>query len=339
MATAMDEYAPFDAGAGADVTEDTWRAMMRRTNVSGVVKSSLLELLPFGDSTGMQVKVNTGECVIESYWGRQNSTETLGIASNATGSTRFDLVIARANWVANQVELDVLTGTTVPPQLTRDTSKWEIPLGLVTVTNGAVTITAANVQDARQWGGPPVMTVTDDFLWWGDKISTCSRFNASGDSQIASGSLYTQRMHSLGEQTCSQIKLCPTVLPVGGTTTVRIFRGYRSDKLVDFIDPTTSTFLYGGSAGAEHVSAFTPTTFRAGETIVIAVAGSGTSTAATLASNLLTFSVGNATAFLNPSATVGPMVSGSKGAGMPTTINLYDGTWTKRDRVHWAALS
>lgn len=338
MATVLDTYAPFDAGPGANVTEDTWRAMMRRGNIAGVVKGVGGELLPFGDSTGMQIKIPAGECVIESYWGSSTSTKTLAVTANATGSTRYDLVVARANWVANTVEFDVVAGTTVPPAVTRNTSMWEVPLAVVTVTNGAVTITAAQVQDARQWGGPPVTTVTDDFLWWGDKLSTCSRFNVTGDNTVTNTNLYVARMHSLGEQTCSEIRLCPAVLPVAGTTTVRIFRGYRLDQLTTFVDPTTSTFLYGGTAGAVHSSAIPTQTFRAGETIVIAVAGASTTTASSLASNAVTMAV-NSSTFLNPSTSAGPMVTAFRTTVMPTTMNLLDGSWTKRDRVFWAALA
>lgn len=339
MATAMDVYEPFDAGAGANVTEDGWRAMMRRGNIAGVVKGASAELLPFADSSGMQVKFAAGEVVIEGYWGQSTGTKIVSVAANASGSTRYDLMIARADWSNNVVELAVVTGTPgagKPPDVTRDTTKWEIPIGVVKVINGAATIAGADISDARQWGGPPVATVTDDFLLWQDKLSTCARFNVTGDNAVTNNNLYIARLHSLGEQTCSEIRLCPTVLPVGGTTTVRIFRGYRQDLLGTFIDPTTSTFLYGGTAGAVHVSAIPTTTFRAGETIVIAVAGAGTSTAATLASNAVTFT-GNASTFLNP--VPAPMVTAFKPATMPTSLNLLDGSWGKRDRLFWAALA
>src|SRR5690242_6633787 len=207
MAASMDSYAPFDSGAGSNVTEDGWRAMMRRGNISGVVKGQGSELLPFGDSSGMQVKVPTGEAVIEGYWGQVASTKTLPISSNSSGSTRLDLVVARAHWGNNVVEVDVITGTpgSGVPGVTRDSVRWEIPLAVVTVANGAATISAANVTDARQWGGPPVTTVTDDFLWWGDKISSCSRFNVTGDNAVTNNNLYVVRMHSLGEKTVSLI--------------------------------------------------------------------------------------------------------------------------------------
>lgn len=341
MAAPMDEYAPFDTGAGSNVTEDGWRSMMRRVSISGVVRGQGSEMLPFGNSTGMLVSIPPGEVQIESHWGKINTTQTHAITSNSSGSTRYDLVVARANFTTNVVEFDVLAGTPgagAPPAVTRNTAQWEVPLAVVVVVSGAVTIAAADVRDARQWGGPPVTTVTDDFLWWGDKISSCSRFNITGDNAAANSNLYFVRMHSLGEQTCSEIRLCPSVLPSGGTVAVRIFRGFRADLLTSFVDPTTSTFLYGGSAGSVHTSAIPATTFRAGEIVVVAIRSDSTGTAPSLFSNAISASVAT-TNFLNPFAS-SVMVTGFKAtASMPSTLNLLDSSWTKRDRVFWTALA
>lgn len=341
MAVAADVYMPFDTGPGSNVTEDGWRAMTRYNNIAGVVRSIGSEMLPFGDSTGMQVKVSDGRVVIEGYYGQFNSTTILPITSNSSGSTRIDTVVARVDWTTNnRVELDVIAGTpgnNTGPSPTRDSSKWEIPIALVTVASGAVTIASTSVFDVRQWGGPPTITTTDDFRMYKDRISTCPRYNVSGDAPVVNGNLYVAVMVSPGEQLINQIKLLPSVLPVGGTTTVRIFRGFRYDNLASFVDPTTSTFLSGGTAGQEHVSAITPTLFRAGEYIAVAVAGSGTSTACTLAQNAVTFT-GNASSFLNPQST-GIWTTAFKTGSMPTAMNLADGTWTRRDRVFWAALA
>lgn len=341
MAAAMDSYAPFDSGAGSSVTEDGWRSMQRRISIAGVVRGQGSEMLPFGDSTGMQVKIPSGEVQIESHWGAITSTKTHAITSNSSGSTRYDLVVARANWTTNVVEFDVLAGTPgagTAPAVTRNTAQWEIPLAVVTVVNGAVTIAAADVKDARQWGGPPVMTTTDDFNYWGDRISSCSRYNVSSTNSLTNGQMYVARMTSLGEQTCTKIRLCPSTLPVGGTTTVRIFKGYRQDQLTSIVDPTTSTFLYGGSVDTVHESAIPSTTFRAGEVIVVAVLGLSTSTSASLITNAVTWSAGNASTFLNVQSA--NLATAFKAAGaMPSSLNLLDGSWNLRDRVFWSALA
>lgn len=327
---------PFD---GQSVTEDGWRAMQRRTNVSGVVRNQANEMRPFGDSTGMVMKIDTGECWIESYWGGNTAITPLSITNNSSGSTRYDVAIARANWTTNEVNLDILVGSPGPPQPTRNSSLWEIPLAVIKVGNGVSTINAADVLDARQWAGPPVSTGPDDFLLFGDRISTCSRFNVSATNALTNTNLYVSRMHNLGEPTCSTIRLLPSTLPVAGTTQVRIFKGPRMDQLNTVIDPTTSTFLYGGSADTIHSSAIPQTTCRAGEAIVVAVLGLSTTTAAQLVTNAVTWPAGNASNFLNPSTT-STMTTAFKTVGsMPSSLNLLDGSWTVRDRVFWAALA
>lgn len=338
MATDFEKYKPFDAGAGANVTEDDWRGMQRRISVAGVMRNVMNEcnVIPF---SGMTIVVDTGEVWIESYWGQTTNWLQLGVAANSSGSTRYDLVVARVDWVLNKVMVEIVQGTSGgPPAPTRDTSKWEIPLAVIVVANGAVTISAANIKDARQWGGPPVTTVPDDWSWYQDKISSSLRFNVNGDAAAVNTNLYVVRIQSLGEQMCSKIRMCPTVLPIAGTTVVRIFYGPRLDLLNNFIDPTTSTFLYGGTAGAVHESAFTPRLFRAGENVAIAVRGASTTTAASLA-NVAVTSTANMSTFLNPDATNGPVVTAFKTATMPSTLNLLDGSWTMRDRVWWAALA
>jgi hypothetical protein len=269
------------------------------------------------------------------------------VATSHATLTRLDLVVARLDKTNNQVLTGVVTGTAagspVVPDLTRNSAIYEVPLAVIAVAAGAVTVTAANVTDARQWGGPPVTTVTDDFLLYGDRISSCQRISVADANAVTNGFLYFVRMHSLGDQTVSQIRMHPTTLPVAGTTTVRIFRGYRQDRLTSFVDPTTTTFLYssGGSAASVHTSAFPATTFRAGEVVVVAVLGLSTTTAAQLSTqNTGTLTGGESANLLNPSTTA-TMVTGFKSgvASMPTTLNLLDGSWTRRDRMFWVALA
>lgn len=155
MATAFDQYAPFDSGPGANVMESTWRAMMRRAVMTGVVAGVLNEMLVFGDSTGMQVKISTGECWIEGHWGQLATQKTQSITAAHATLVRLDRVIARCDFVNNRIEYDVLVGTpgsSTPPTLTQNTSIWEIGLALVTVPAAAATITAGNVTDQRTWG-------------------------------------------------------------------------------------------------------------------------------------------------------------------------------------------
>jgi hypothetical protein len=156
VATSLDQYSPFDSGPGADVQEDTWRRFMRHLLPTGVIGDEGGEFEVYADSTGMQVKVRTGECWIRAHWGESTTEKTLGIAAapTATGTSRKDRVILRADFGGNLIELDVLTGVagTAPavPALTRNSLMWEIPVAVVTVGTGVLTIAAADVRDDRQ---------------------------------------------------------------------------------------------------------------------------------------------------------------------------------------------
>lgn len=149
MATTLDQYMPYDSGPGANVTETGWRRFMKHLRGDGVIRNYANEFLAYGDSSGRQVKVKTGECWIQGNWGESTTEKIMSIAANSSGNPRVDRVILRNDFGANRIEIDVLTGTPAAspsaPALTQNTSKWEISLAVVAVANGAVTITAGNV--------------------------------------------------------------------------------------------------------------------------------------------------------------------------------------------------
>jgi hypothetical protein len=157
MPTTANSYGPYDAGAGANITEAFWRTFMSRLAPSAVLAGVSNELAPSGDSTGMQVKVATGAAWVRGAYGEWTGITTLPIAAVggiAGGQSRIDSIIVRNDFVSNRVELDVLTGTAgvspVAPTLTQSSSIWEILLGNVgSMTNATTTITAAMVSDGR----------------------------------------------------------------------------------------------------------------------------------------------------------------------------------------------
>lgn len=160
MAVNANSYMPFDSGAGANVTESGWRSFMqlmtgRGDMANGVIRSITNTCQVYGDSSGLQVKVKTGQVWIKSHWGEVSSEITLPIASNSSGNPRKDLVVARAHFTNNVVQFDVITGTPAGsptlPSPTQNTTMWEVPLAEVSVANGAGTITSTNVQDGRRY--------------------------------------------------------------------------------------------------------------------------------------------------------------------------------------------
>lgn len=153
MPTSLDLYLPFDAGAGANVTEDNWRKMARHWLGSGVLSNEDNELQVYGDSSGMQVKVKIGKGMIRGHYGETTVEKILPIAANASGNPRIDRVVLRGDFVNNRLEVDIIQGTPAAspaaPAVTQNTSIWEQSLAQVAVANGAVTIAAGNVTDER----------------------------------------------------------------------------------------------------------------------------------------------------------------------------------------------
>ena len=148
MATSLDTYMPYDSGPGSNVSEDGWRQFARHFRGDGVIRNIGGLFAPFGDSTGMQVKVPTGECWIRGQWGTSTAQKTMPIAAAHATLQRLDLVILRNDFILNRIEVDVLTGTAgsgVYPSLTQNTSKWEIQLAKVVVDAAVSTIAAGKV--------------------------------------------------------------------------------------------------------------------------------------------------------------------------------------------------
>lgn len=154
----LEQYAPFDSGAGADMTEGMWRNLFRNIRDDGVIATQqypaeATELLVFADSTGMRVKIHPGEVWLQGHWGETLTQRVLPIESSDATHPRVDLVVARANYVDNKIELDVRTGTPaaspVPPTTTHNTALWETPLAEVRVDANVVTIAGSTITDKR----------------------------------------------------------------------------------------------------------------------------------------------------------------------------------------------
>lgn len=151
--TALDSYFPFDAGNGANITEDQWRKMARFWLPTGPISDEDNELEVFADSTGMQVKVRTGKAWIRGHYGESTAEKTLSVAAADGSNDRIDRAVLRADFTANTITLVVLEGTpaTTPaaPSLMQSASRWEISLAQVAVGTSVSTIDAGDVTDER----------------------------------------------------------------------------------------------------------------------------------------------------------------------------------------------
>lgn len=147
---------PFE---NANTTEAQYSQLFRRLQVTGVSGSpATTDLKPFGDSSGLQVKVPAGFAVVRGHAYHSDAQETLAIAAANASNPRNDLVVLRLNPTANTVVLAVLTGTPAAtpadPSLTQtDEGTFEVALARVVVAANASTIAAGAVTDLRPFLG------------------------------------------------------------------------------------------------------------------------------------------------------------------------------------------
>lgn len=130
-----------------------WSKLASNWLSSGVIKGALNSLQVYADSTGLQVKVKSGQAFIKGHFFESDSEVTLPIGTPDTSLNRIDRVIVRLDWTANTIQFAVLQGIAgaiySAPSLTTNTSRWEIPLAQITVAPSVTTITADRVTDER----------------------------------------------------------------------------------------------------------------------------------------------------------------------------------------------
>lgn len=150
-------YGPFDAGAGANVQENFWSQMARLWRPSGVIPTyegqKLNALEVYGDSSGMQVMVKSGECWIKGHLLVSTAIETVAIEAADATYNRIDLIVCQLDWVNNEMSLTKVTGTPagspVAPSPIQTPAIWQIPLATVDVDAAVTAIAAGDVTDAR----------------------------------------------------------------------------------------------------------------------------------------------------------------------------------------------
>lgn len=129
-----------------------WSKMAQNWLGTGVIKGILNELQVYADSTGMQIKVKSGQAYVKGHFFESSAEEVLAIGT-ASSNPRIDRVIVRVDWIANTLQLAVLQGVAAvsptAPALTQNSSRWEISLAQIAIGTNASTIATGNVTDER----------------------------------------------------------------------------------------------------------------------------------------------------------------------------------------------
>lgn len=157
---------PFE---NVDTTETQFSQMFRNMGEGVKGSSAVNDLKPYGDSSGLQVKVYAGQALVRGIYYVSTATETLAVTTAHATLGRIDSVVLELDPSANAILLKVLPGTPastpVAPTLTQtDAGIWQQLLGTVAVAAAATTISAGNVTDSRSFIGPAPLTAVSSAI-------------------------------------------------------------------------------------------------------------------------------------------------------------------------------
>lgn len=135
-------------------TSETQFSQWARNIGEGVIQNAGLELEPYADGSGMNVKVKSGQALVRGHYYNSTAEETLTITTADASLPRIDVVALRLDPTANTIVLVVLEGTPnaspVAPSLEQtDGAVYEVALAEVAVAAAAVAISSGDVTDAR----------------------------------------------------------------------------------------------------------------------------------------------------------------------------------------------
>ena len=135
-------------------TSETQFSQWARNIGEGVIFGKGLELETFADSTGMNVKVKSGQALVRGHYYSSSAEETLTVPTANPTNPRIDLIVARLDPAANSIVLALVAGTpagspVAPTPTQTDSEVYELPLAEVYVGAGVITITSGNVTDVR----------------------------------------------------------------------------------------------------------------------------------------------------------------------------------------------
>lgn len=135
-------------------TSETQFSQWARNIGEGVKQNTLDELEPFGDSSGMQVRVGSGQALIRGHYYQNSAEATLIITEADATNPRIDNVVLELDPSANSVLLKVVAGTpavapVAPSVVQTDGGVYQLKLAEVEVGAGVTTIAAEDVTDTR----------------------------------------------------------------------------------------------------------------------------------------------------------------------------------------------
>jgi hypothetical protein len=135
-------------------TNETQFSQWARNIGEGVKTGALNELEVFADSTGMQVKIRSGQALVRGHYYQNTAEVTLTLAAADATNPRIDTVVLELDPSANTITLETITGVaesspSAEPLVQTDAGIYQIKLANIAVGSGVTTISAGNVTDTR----------------------------------------------------------------------------------------------------------------------------------------------------------------------------------------------
>ena len=143
-------------------TSETEFSQWARNIGEGIKQNTLNELEPFADSTGMRVKVKSGQALIRGHYYQSSAEEVVTVTASDPSNPRIDILILELDPSANSITLKVTAGTpagspTAPAIVQTDGGIYQVKLADIAVGTGVTTIASGDVTDARSY----LLTVSD----------------------------------------------------------------------------------------------------------------------------------------------------------------------------------
>jgi hypothetical protein len=147
------------------VTTDQYRDLFRQFVTPGATSAG--GLAPYGDSSGLNVKIAIGDAVIDGVYVKSTAIETRTVAAGSGGGlSRIDTLVANVDFSATPIVTFAIiqgtpaaTGAAAPSLALSGTVVYRWPIANIAVAPTASTITAANVTDLRSFVGNPGIVV------------------------------------------------------------------------------------------------------------------------------------------------------------------------------------
>lgn len=133
-----------------DTTETQFSKWANALGGSGIIAGAEVTA-----GSGMSINVALGSAIVRGFYWESDATVNLAVSAAHASYQRKDYVVLDANQSANSVTLAVVAGTAdagggTLPTLTQNATRWQMPIGIITIPAAAISLTSGNVASNRQ---------------------------------------------------------------------------------------------------------------------------------------------------------------------------------------------